>query len=591
MTAETPAPHDGDAALLRARGPAALRLGAPARRRALPGDGRPVPAAPARVHQRALHVPHAGRRLWPPGASRPSASTTTAPATRPATDDDPGRIDAALASIGHAVDLARAPGRRAPRPGRHAHGRPPGRLRRGDLRIRRRPRAVGPVRLGTRVPTRAVGPLPTPLRQDPARERRHRGGRLRPHAPTPAEALGALVAPASAPLRRACPRSSTDPTARRRGRSGSTRRASTACARRARRSSWTSSPSSARSPWRPSRTSRTGSTDVLPTRARRPARARNPGPDLGAQPRRDRPSRSASLRSGRTSCSGSRPPGRASPQGPSILFLNSGRDPHTGPNRMWVELSRAWAALGFPCYRFDLSGLGDSPVRAGQVRNLVRAPEAFDDMVDVVHDVDRCSAAGPAGAMSCRSCSSGSAPAPTRRSRAPSTCTRSRSSPSTRSCGSGRPRSSPARSILGASSASRSATFGASTGRCRRGRSCGWRRNAYLALGRLRSRQRSPLDWLEETAAQGTDILCVCGEVEAAAFFEGAPAGRTTLDEDHCRIRGDRGSRPRADAGPPSRRGVRSAHAAPEAPSFSTAPVAPTASPAAGEQAPLQPTS
>ena len=62
-------------------------------------------------------------------------------------------------------------------------------------------------------------------------------------------------------------------------------------------------------------------------------------------------------------------------------------------------------------------------------------------------------------------------------------------------------------------------------------------RNAYLALTRLRSGQRSPLDWLEDTAGRGTDILCVCGEVEAAAFFEGAPAARTTLDEDHCRIR------------------------------------------------------
>ena len=121
---------------------------------------------------------------------------------------------------------------------------------------------------------------------------------------------------------------------------------------------------------------------------------------------------------------------------------------------MWVELSRAWAALGFPCYRFDLSGLGDSPVRAGQVRNLVRAPEAFDDVVDVVHDVDRGRAAGPAAAaMSRRSCWSGCAPAPTRRSRAPSTCTRSRSSPSIRCCASSRPRPSPARSILGAGSA------------------------------------------------------------------------------------------------------------------------------------------
>ena len=79
--------------------------------------------------------------------------------------------------------------------------------------------------------------------------------------------------------------------------------------------------------------------------------------------------------------------GDAEPTGPPVLFLNSGRDPHTGPNRMWVDLSRDWAALGFPCYRFDLSGLGDSPVRPGQVPNRVRVAEAFDDVVDAVADV------------------------------------------------------------------------------------------------------------------------------------------------------------------------------------------------------------
>ena len=72
---------------------------------------------------------------------------------------------------------------------------------------------------------------------------------------------------------------------------------------------------------------------------------------------------------------------------PPILFLNSGCDPHTGPNRLWVDLARDWACLGFRCIRFDLSGLGDSPVRPGQPVDIVRPPEAFDDVVDAVGDV------------------------------------------------------------------------------------------------------------------------------------------------------------------------------------------------------------
>jgi pimeloyl-ACP methyl ester carboxylesterase len=45
----------------------------------------------------------------------------------------------------------------------------------------------------------------------------------------------------------------------------------------------------------------------------------------------------------------------------NIILLNSGQVRNIGPNRFWVELSRAWAARGFRVLRLDLSGIGESP--------------------------------------------------------------------------------------------------------------------------------------------------------------------------------------------------------------------------------------
>lgn len=45
---------------------------------------------------------------------------------------------------------------------------------------------------------------------------------------------------------------------------------------------------------------------------------------------------------------------------PVVLFLNGGASYRVGPNRLYVQTSRALAAVGFQCVRFDLCGLGDS---------------------------------------------------------------------------------------------------------------------------------------------------------------------------------------------------------------------------------------
>jgi alpha-beta hydrolase superfamily lysophospholipase len=42
------------------------------------------------------------------------------------------------------------------------------------------------------------------------------------------------------------------------------------------------------------------------------------------------------------------------------IFLNAGAVRHTGPNRLWVETARRWAARGVPSLRVDLEGIGES---------------------------------------------------------------------------------------------------------------------------------------------------------------------------------------------------------------------------------------
>ena len=53
-------------------------------------------------------------------------------------------------------------------------------------------------------------------------------------------------------------------------------------------------------------------------------------------------------------------PREARADAPHIVFVNAGIVHRVGPNRLYVDMARALAALGFPVLRFDLSGLGDS---------------------------------------------------------------------------------------------------------------------------------------------------------------------------------------------------------------------------------------
>jgi pimeloyl-ACP methyl ester carboxylesterase len=66
--------------------------------------------------------------------------------------------------------------------------------------------------------------------------------------------------------------------------------------------------------------------------------------------------------------------------GHGVVMLNCGASSHIGPNRMYVELARRWAARGYYVLRVDLAGLGDSATRPGGNYNEVYPPHALEDV-------------------------------------------------------------------------------------------------------------------------------------------------------------------------------------------------------------------
>jgi pimeloyl-ACP methyl ester carboxylesterase len=59
--------------------------------------------------------------------------------------------------------------------------------------------------------------------------------------------------------------------------------------------------------------------------------------------------------------------GRSPVDRPGILILNAGVLHRVGPNRVHVQMARALADQGFTVLRFDLSGIGDSRARDGDI--------------------------------------------------------------------------------------------------------------------------------------------------------------------------------------------------------------------------------
>ena len=79
----------------------------------------------------------------------------------------------------------------------------------------------------------------------------------------------------------------------------------------------------------------------------------------------------------------SEPEDQVDPLAPIVVFLNAGRIGHHGPARLWVDLSRRWAAEGMRCMRVDLSGIGDSPTRPGRTELVEFPADALEDLADI----------------------------------------------------------------------------------------------------------------------------------------------------------------------------------------------------------------
>jgi alpha-beta hydrolase superfamily lysophospholipase len=54
------------------------------------------------------------------------------------------------------------------------------------------------------------------------------------------------------------------------------------------------------------------------------------------------------------------------------VLLNAGAIRRIGPNRMWVETARRWAALGVPTLRLDLEGIGDAGGDTGRFGEMAK---------------------------------------------------------------------------------------------------------------------------------------------------------------------------------------------------------------------------
>jgi len=80
----------------------------------------------------------------------------------------------------------------------------------------------------------------------------------------------------------------------------------------------------------------------------------------------------------------------------TAVLLNAGAVRRIGPNRMWVETARRWAALGVPTLRLDAVALGDSD---GDERRYHRTSEFYrdDHLAPVIKALDELEAHGLPG--------------------------------------------------------------------------------------------------------------------------------------------------------------------------------------------------
>ncbi len=77
-----------------------------------------------------------------------------------------------------------------------------------------------------------------------------------------------------------------------------------------------------------------------------------------------------------------------SARGPLMVMVNGVNEDHVGPARLWVELPRHWAALGFRCLRFDLNESGESPWSPGDPERPMYDETRPQDIEDAVRSLN-----------------------------------------------------------------------------------------------------------------------------------------------------------------------------------------------------------
>jgi pimeloyl-ACP methyl ester carboxylesterase len=73
--------------------------------------------------------------------------------------------------------------------------------------------------------------------------------------------------------------------------------------------------------------------------------------------------------------------------GAVCIFVSVANEHRIGPGRLWVQLSRVFAAEGSRCVRFDINGFGNSPARADRPLQPLRSIFGIDDVLDVARAV------------------------------------------------------------------------------------------------------------------------------------------------------------------------------------------------------------
>ncbi len=73
-----------------------------------------------------------------------------------------------------------------------------------------------------------------------------------------------------------------------------------------------------------------------------------------------------------------------------VLLLNVGANHHIGPSRMYVALARQLAAQGFPVFRMDIPGIGDSARDAVSARRQIYSPSAVRHVQETISHLEIC---------------------------------------------------------------------------------------------------------------------------------------------------------------------------------------------------------